>query len=96
MVETGMVDSDGKAICIGSKVIIPTMDEDSPHGAWCEYTIEQKGIIPFVVYQRSATGQIFPKGAPSCPLTNFYDMDEICRSSDLSECLPLDTITIVN
>ena len=96
MIETGMVDSDGKAICIGSKVRIPTMDEDSPHGTWCEYTIEQKGMIPFVVYHHSAEGQIFPKGGVSCPLTNFYVAKEISRSPDLSDCLPMDTINIVS
>lgn len=94
--ETGLPASNGAIICIKDVVRIPCPDNDGPHGEWCEYTIEQKGIIPFVVYLRSSTGQIFPKEGTSCPLTNFYDSDEMARLSDLSECLPIEQIIIAN
>lgn len=93
---TGVPASDGKMLFIGDIVRIPCLVEKGPHGPWCEYKIEQKGIIPFVVYLRSSTGQIFPVSGTSCPLTHFYDVNEIAGLSDLSECLPVEQITIVS
>jgi hypothetical protein len=94
-VATGLPASDGSMLFVGDSVRIPCIDENGPHGAWCEYTIDAKGIIPFVVYKISSTGQVFPVGGTSCPLTHFYDPKEIAGLSDLSECLPVEKISKV-
>lgn len=92
---TGLNDSNGLPINIGSQVKCPAEINQDVHGDWVVYNIIAKGIIPFVKYSHSETGQAIPGGMGEMPLTDFYDRNELCHTGNISTLLPDDEIVVI-
>lgn len=94
MIKTGLCDSTGREICIGDKVKIECDMNKELHGEYSIYRIEQKGIIPFLIYEKSQNGQIAPDGYMGCLLTDYYDSKLLFTVCDISRLTPTGHIVV--
>ena len=93
---TGVSDSKGQPINIGNQIKQPTDINEDVHGSWVIYDVIAKGMIPFVKYSHSETGQPIPKGMGEMPLADFYDRKELCNTADINTLTPYDEIFVVS
>jgi hypothetical protein len=80
---TGLHDSACEMISIGSYVKVPCEDEQGVHGAFAVYQVEARGAIPVLSYRFSEKGIVLPSGWSGCPLSDFYDTEQlVCGELD--------------
>lgn len=94
--KTGLVDSNGKEIQVGDLVKMPCEINQEMHGAFTLYRIEQRGIVPVLVYERSEKGVIGYRGMFGKPLSECYDLKLFMTGDDLLELTPDDEFVIVD
>ena len=93
---TGLFDSDGRGILIGSIVRTQTTINTEFHGDWADYKVIQRGMTPVVSYLRSEKGEMLPEGYLSRALHTYYDAKLFLFSTKLDNIRPIGRLIVVN
>lgn len=93
--DTGLVDSNLAPIKIGDLVKIECTINTEMHGDFSLYRVEQRGMIPVLVYEASQTGKVVPRGYLGTVLSVYYDL-KLLMGGDISDLTPDETIEVVD
>lgn len=95
-IETGLIDSNGKVICIGDRVRVDVTCNTQLHGTWAIYEVKLRGIVPIISYVTSKKGDVLPLGYLACPLSDKYDQDMFLWSEkDLHDVFPKSNLVVI-
>ena len=87
-IDTGLRDSDGANIYIGSKLRSKVTCNTEMHGEWAYYDVVQRGIIPVMRYTHSERGEVLPVGYLSCCLSDMYDGKMLMFAKNIGDLRP--------
>lgn len=85
---TGLMDSHGVEIFIGDQIKKPVDCNQDVHGQWVIFKVIQRGLTPVLIYERSASGYVMPKGMSGGPLCDEYEVEEFCLAEELHSIRP--------
>lgn len=93
---TGLYDSDGRGIVIGSVVRKRVTLNQEFHGTWADYEVIKRGMTPVLSYLRSEHGEKLPQGYIASPLSECYDQKLFLFATKLEDIRPVDRLVVVN
>ena len=88
MDHTGLYDSDGRGLTIGTVVRKAVTANTDAHGKWAEYEIKRQGMTPILSYKRSEKGQVLPEGYLASLLADEYDSKMFLFTNKLADLRP--------
>ena len=91
---TGLYDSDGRGLTIGTVVRKAVTVNTDVHGNWAEYEIKQQGMTPILSYKQSEKGQVLPVGYLSTLLALEYDMKMFLFTNNLANLRPTERLVV--
>lgn len=96
MDHTGLHDSDGRGLTIGTVVRKAVYANTDVHGAWAEYEIKQQGMTPILSYKRSEKGQVLPEGYLASLLADEYDSKMFLFTTRLADLRPVERMVVTS
>lgn len=93
--DTGLVDSLGQCIRIGSLVKMEVTVNQDFHGAWSLYEVQIQGIVPVLKYVESEKGEVLPRGYLAVPLSHQYDQKLFLFATDLRGLTPNERLEVI-
>ncbi|MCA9037380.1 MAG: hypothetical protein KDA91_19725 [Planctomycetaceae bacterium] len=91
---TGLYDTDGRGITIGTIVRKKVNINNDVHGTWAEYEVKQQGMTPILSYHRSEKGQVLPQGYTASLLADEYDQKMFLFSTRLRDLRPIEWMVV--
>ena len=90
---TGLYDSDGLGLAIGTIVRKAVTANTDAHGSWAEYVVKRQGMTPILSYLRSEKGQVLPAGYLASLLADEYDSKMFLFTNKLADLRPVERMT---
>lgn len=95
MEDTGLRDSKGKKIVIGSIIRKPVEINQDVHGKWTEMVVKRQGMTPILSYLRSEKGDVLPEGYIACLLAEEYDRKMFVFATKPETLRPMNRVIVV-
>lgn len=96
MDHTGLYDSDGRGLAIGTVVRKEVTVNTDVHGSWVEYEISRQGMTPILSYKRSEKGEVLPKGYLASLLADEYDRKMFLFTTKLADLRPVERMVVTS
>ena len=94
--DTGLCDSNGTSISVGSRIKKPVDCNTEMHGNWAIYEVRLQGIVPILSYIRSEKGDVLPVGYTASVLSDEYDQKLFVFAKNSQGLRPENNIEVIN
>lgn len=92
---TGLCDKNGREICIGDHLIMPTECNQEFHGDYSLYKVEAQGVVPILTYVQSHKGKLLPEGYLAVALSAEYDAKNFLWANDSKTLRPTNALEVI-